>query len=511
VFIGGNLPITNRVSSTTNTAVCPTGIECVTDAVASVENVDGGVSARVVGLLQSNLASGDTPASRNSVLFPAITIPAGSTKIIRISNIRVVAPPVASSGIPTQVFAFVSTNPANITIANANLPVAASQIGLQFTARNTGDTAAASLSFSQCLNQNAGTLSGDKTGTITFLAKFTEGFVLAFKTKAQESGSVDTVALGLTSVGGIAAPSSTATSGTKLMVRFSNIPAGVNIFVTNKPVATGTSAGIDANITSPSSSAATATIDGLTARKVSISNKSGSATWEITQNLGDTAQKSVAFGVAISFTCDTSAGTPGLTLDTPGAVAGLFAPVSDVNFASPDADIPRFVDAPQGAQVFAIVPCVTNLLFPFVTNVAGFDTGIALVNTSQDTASNGQPFATKTQHGSCTVYYFNGATTAPAPQTTADIAPGAMAAFTLQSGGVAGSTSSAAGFQGYIIARCSFQYAHGFAFISDRNTPSLGSQGYLALVIPDRGTAGRPASAFSDVTGTSGQGEQLGQ
>jgi hypothetical protein len=86
-----------------------------------------------------------------------------------------------------------------------------------------------------------------------------------------------------------------------------------------------------------------------------------------------------------------------------------------------------------------------------------------------------------------------------------------MAAFTLQSGGVAGSTSSAAGFQGYIIARCSFQYAHGFAFISDRNTPSLGSQGYLALVIPDRTDGTRPPAPFTSPDGSVTQGEQLAQ
>jgi hypothetical protein len=201
-----------------------------------------------------------------------------------------------------------------------------------------------------------------------------------------------------------------------------------------------------------------------------------------------------------------TAGLPGLTGSTPGAVAGLLAPTSTVDYASTSAAIPRFRDNPYGATVFSIIPCVSNLLYPFVTNQGGFDTGLALVNTSLDNAGSRQPFNTNTQHGTCTVYYFNGTTSAPAPQVTPDIVAGGMYTFTLQSGGVAGATSSAQGFQGYIIARCNFQYAHGYAFISDRNTPSLGSQGYLALVIPDRGGS-RPPDPFT--TAGSVSGEQL--
>ncbi len=348
--------ITNRVSSSTNATACPTGIECVTDALAIVTNEGGtplvqvnqpapsSLAGKVVGLLQSNLAAGDAPESRNAILFPSITIPGGTVTKIRITNIRVVAPPVVSFGLPSQVFAFISTNPSTITIDNATLPIANSALGLQFTARNATDTGAASLSFSQCLDQNTGVLSGDKTGPITFLAKFTEGFPSAFKSQAQETGTLTTTdgtvdGDPLLSIGSIEAPTGGADSGTGLMVRFSNIPAGVRIFVTTTPVAAGTSAGITAAISSPGSSAATATIGGVTARQVSISNNVGSARWNVTSNVaGATAQKSIAFGVAVAFVSNTSAGSPGLTLDAPGAVAGLFAPVSTVAFASSSSD-----------------------------------------------------------------------------------------------------------------------------------------------------------------------------
>ena len=43
-------------------------------------------------------------------------------------------------------------------------------------------------------------------------------------------------------------------------------------------------------------------------------------------------------------------------------------------------------------------------------------------------------------------------------------------------------STSAPGFQGYMIALCNFQLAHGFAFISDIGARNL-AMGYLALVV----------------------------
>ena len=151
--------VTNRVKAG-EASECPTGIDCVTDALAIITNAqdqpvrqesqpdpEAGI---VVGLLQSNLAAGDAPNTRNSILFPAITLPQGSTSFIRITNVRVVAPPVSNIAIPTQVFEFVSTNPAGVVpIANSTLVVAFVQPGLQFAARDASDNAPANLSFTQ--------------------------------------------------------------------------------------------------------------------------------------------------------------------------------------------------------------------------------------------------------------------------------------------------------------------------------------------------------------------------
>lgn len=124
----------------------------------------------------------------------------------------------------------------------------------------------------------------------------------------------------------------------------------------------------------------------------------------------------------------------------------------------------------------------TTLLFPFVTNQAGFDTGIAISNTSRDTVG------TAPQSGTCTLNYFGSTTgggAAPPPQTTnAPVPAGGQLTFVLSSGGNLGIVGRP-GFQGYIIATCNFQYAHGFALVTDGpiGQARVGSS-YLALIIP---------------------------
>jgi hypothetical protein len=251
---------------------------------------------------------------------------------------------------------------------------------------------------------------------------------------------------------------------------------------------------------------------------VSLSGGAGTAVWEVTSawsGQGASLPDSLAFQITVAYVSNTTSNLPGLTITgtgtTPATAGGGFAPTSTVTVASATAPVPRFVDNSVQGPLFNTSACVTNLLFPFVTSQAGFDTGIALVNTSLDNAGSKVPFSTATQHGTCTVYYFGamgGGGALPAPQTTADIAAGQHVAFSLNGGGVAGATSSAQGFQGYVIARCNFQYAHGYAFISNlgvaAGNPANFAQGYLALVIPDRARVADPVT-----TSTAGQGEQL--
>jgi len=65
-------------------------------------------------------------------------------------------------------------------------------------------------------------------------------------------------------------------------------------------------------------------------------------------------------------------------------VNGSFAPLSTAVNQEASAPIPRFVDPSARIDALRISTCRTNLLFPFVTNQAGFDTGLALPHGAND-------------------------------------------------------------------------------------------------------------------------------
>ena len=125
---------------------------------------------------------------------------------------------------------------------------------------------------------------------------------------------------------------------------------------------------------------------------------------------------------------------------------------------------------PTGAGVNLSCPGdpadVTNLLFSFVTNINGFDTGMVISNTAAD------PFGTSGKKGTCKLTFFGSG--APPPVITPSIDAGGQYATT--------ASTIAPGFQGYLIAQCAFPFAHGFAFISDVGARNL-AMGYLPLVV----------------------------
>jgi hypothetical protein len=152
--------------------------------------------------------------------------------------------------------------------------------------------------------------------------------------------------------------------------------------------------------------------------------------------------------------------------------------------------VPRFVEkwTNDPPDVFlTLQKCRTYLLFPFLTNAAGstFDSGMAVANTSKSTGVPGM--VTTPQHGSVTIYgfpQFTSGGTAPTPIS-------AVLASDLESGNTVAASLSGitglAGFQGYAIVVCEFQYGHGFAYMSANygEPVPVVAQGYLALVIPD--------------------------
>ncbi|MCB0220552.1 MAG: hypothetical protein KDH09_12705, partial [Chrysiogenetes bacterium] len=390
---------------------------------------------------------------------------------LRISSVRANASqlgvPNAATFPSTQITAFLSiTGPTTIAITNNVLNVAVPILGLI----TSGSSAIAGL---QCIDTEA-----------SASIRLREGFATAFKTQG-----VPTFQPGNTQwESGYWAPGSNngggASQGTRFLIRFYNIPQGVKIQVP-KVIETGNSAitgdalrlewvsGADANGGGGTVPHATDTLT------IGLSGGFGGVTYEVLDDDPFRIEQ-VDVPIVVSWEADTTNDLPAIGS---GQVSASFAPLSTIVTANNAAPEPRFLENTATPRTFiTIARCTTTLLFPFVTNQAGFDTGMAISNTSSDW------LGTDPQTGACTIHY-HGATTgggaAPPEQTSTPIAGGEQLIFTLSGGNNAQNITGAPEFQGYVIAVCEFQYAHGFAFITDGfgGIPAL-AQGYLALVIP---------------------------
>lgn len=481
----------------------------------------------------------------NSVIFSQVLIPGGTIATVRITNIRIAVPAASGvAGLPTPVQEIVTTSPVSIVpITTPVVIVGYVQPPLDFNIVTCSGGSGGNATFQQCISQPL------NPGWLHFAVKFTELFPTAFKPRFPQDTGVEATVPGqvpnnesgllFTGTNG-ATTEERATQGTQLKVVFTGIPAGVHILVTAREIGTVgstqvSSATATAFLVPEDGQDATSTVakcngvtvmnndsvegnNGVASEPVTLTDITGAgmvALWEVMTQTPAFPGENFIFGVEVKYTAQTSAGLPGLTTAPGGSVSGTLAPTSTNVTASATAPTPRFNIPPiaSGAP-FAIVPCVTNLLFPYVTNRTNYDTGIALVNTSLDNGTgstdNPAPFNTQLQHGTCTLYFFPhtavGVAAVP-PQTTRDIPAGDTESFTLGNPPAEFSAGATALFEGYVIARCNFQYAHGFAFIVDGTLPGFGSESYLALIIPDRTGGDRPVDPFT--TGGTGTGEQL--
>ena len=215
-----------------------------------------------------------------------------------------------------------------------------------------------------------------------------------------------------------------------------------------------------------------------TAVQIPVTNGTAAAVYEV-GNADPAAQEQANVPIGFAYTANTSTATP-----TAGQVTATasFAPLSTVITPTATDPIPRFCNKSTPQNIVNINLCTCDLLFPFVTNIGGFDTGIAIANTSLDTATGHSVAA---QNGNVTLYFYGSLPGTPAPATiapqttTSPVNAGQELLFTLSSGGSNGITQET-GFTGYIIAVAQFQFCHGFAFISDLGAQRL-AEGYLAI------------------------------
>ena len=499
-------------------------------------------------------------------VLPPVTT--GLTRVFRITNIRFPAVGLSNQA-PIQ--ATISTSPSTA------LPLGAAGTGSSFpvgvvispgmTAKAGGPT-----SFFQCNSQ---------TTALSSTLTFTEGFPTAFKTRVVPLNNVqfgaeqtNTASPWFQNIpgglyGGFAANSESgyinsldvsggstvytaglADFGTRLKAVFTNIPAGITLYVstinttgvlatagtatylqsTALLVATGTGESTsDGTAFTPIASTVTATGGTLLPAVPLAANSSGVATavWEVT-NSKPSGIDTLAFEVYISYAANPGAITTANPYGLPTITSILNAPVNNVSLsfapepsqgafsasAGPVAGtniIPRFaILNPANFPFISIGLCQTTLLYPFVTaNPAGglgqgFDTGIAIANTSVDPfgalgipttplPTKANPAGTLAETGSCTLYPY-GVTLSSAGAQSA--APAVLKGCDLISNPVQGTNCFPVvnpgtvqtvlasgvfpGFQGYVIAVCNFQYAHGYAAVTDLGLRGLFSS-YLAL------------------------------
>jgi len=516
---------TEFVGSVTGGTISPIAV--------AVDTVGGTTAGRNVF---QGLVNGNSVTFFGIPVLPPVT--AGASRVFRITNIRANATSLSggSAAGATPVIASISISGAtSLLISNPTPTVGFVQSGLSATASGaTGQN--------QCSSANRASIN-----TLTF----TENFGTAFKTRIAAATNTSFAGQGVPTnqnvpgtvyssesnfvlaVPGNSTPAGLADYGTRLKAQFNNVPAGIRLFVSTANV-NNNAIGVTAPAVIGGSAANTGTTgyavlvssetigDGSTGGvffpgvnstdvpstgntpivEIPVVNGSATAVWEVV-NTNPNAIEALKFGVYSTYTANVSSNSPPAGTST---VNLSFAPTPTAAFtaasgaaASSSLTIPRFIaDTSAARNIQNINICRTVLLYPFVTNIQGFDTGLAIANTSTD------PFGTGAQAGTCTLNWYQGASNPP-PITTPVVTSGTVYT-TLAS-------TAVPGFNGYMIAVCQFQYAHGFAFISDLGARNL-AMGYLALVIVDPATqsgGNRNASPLgaSNVT-INGGGENIG-
>ncbi|MSV31041.1 MAG: hypothetical protein EXQ57_00815 [Bryobacterales bacterium] len=440
-------------------------------------------------------------------------------RVLRIRNIRMNTTSIPPTGGPALAFVSISGTQVSSTLANPQQTLGTVRAGVSYEIRSALDGALTGpISLTACnaynidLASTPGAAAYSSPGGRTMLVKFTEGFPNAFKrrnlgttlTEPQiafsqdnpgisyntESGFNSTVFPGVNGWNRVGV----ADSGTTLRAVFTNIPAGARVYVGTREFATGSSldaGGIPttkARLTStPGAPFVAAAPDNTIDGGLKLVPSTGEISWEVLETDVNSGE-SVAFVVVIAYGNNPQPAAS--TISTSGG----FGPQSLAVTATAGDAIPRFLGLTGPTPMVALNVCRTTLLFQFITNQAGFDTGLAVSNTSRDTLT------TAPQTGRCTATFyptpFNAATQAQFPiLSSPTLAGGEQWTFTL--------SGSRAGFQGYMMVGCDFQFAHGYAFISDFGSKNL-AQGYQALVIPDRARLADPMT-----TAPAGSGEQL--
>jgi hypothetical protein len=493
VFLNPALPITSKVLDSTGK----------TEAVATLGASSSFGTANGSTLNFTGLAS------------PVTAI--GGSFTVTISNIRVNATSInPTGGVPPTIAetAFVSGSVGSITpaalsfasVSFAQNGLSAAKIFKSFstaagvtsipTAINVGSAGANSTyvicaGYSPKADGYTSVASSSTPKSLAFIIQVNENFTAAFKTIADEAS---TTPIAAAAISGSSVANNPLSSGTRIKLAFANVPANVTLLVpvgaissSGASLAKVTLTGSEAGAISAVGPSGASSVNGNAFAAITTSAGSGVAVFEVTTDDLNNLD-SFAIPVFISTTANGVAGS-----STAITTTVSLGPIGSTN-------IPNFVSTASSTTLTGSTfnLCTTSLLFPFVTNQLGFDTGIAISNTSTDPFGGNGATA---QAGACALNFYGAGAPSPSFVTSPNVPSGTT--FTQVLSGVA------PGFQGYMIAQCAFQYAHGFAFVTNGVGPTGGlSQGYLAGVIPDVNQVGRAANPLS--AAAPGSGETLG-
>jgi hypothetical protein len=410
----------------------------------------------------------------NSVTFSAIPIdPPGTSgsRVLRITNIRADANALGVAGgnaTPTPIVETISPNSASfLPISNPSQAVAFIQQGV------FASLIGAQGSFSQCSSQNQA-LADDptKSGTAQLTVIFAEQFATAFKRRNTATSASLPNALGNQNILPNApnfAPYNTesgfynnsfpaipgrgnlaglADEGSRLLVNFQGVPAGVSLFTQVSPPVSG---GPDVLRLTSTDAAGVGPFSPVTGNASGIApiplvGGSGIAVFESLQSDPNTF---VTVNVPIYVAYDATSGLPALGS---GTVSAAIGPVSLVTNADASSPVPRFaIPAPGGQTAFIINPCacatdmsasitVTRGGFFFNFGTGRFQQNVTIRNTGTNSIAGPISIALDNLSANATLANSAGVTSCAAPSgspyiavtTGGVLAPGASASVVLQ-------------------------------------------------------------------------------
>jgi len=446
-----------------------------------------------------------------SVTFLGVPVdPPTTSRRFRITNIRIDATSVPSgvAGL-SPVFAFVSASPSQ------SIQINTPQNYVGFVSNGLTASTSKPTNWLQCLAQSDVTV-----GTVTFTEDFSTAFKAKGATGQNTPGQVYYTESGLEVLANNATETGVADHATRLQTVLTGLPTGVKIYADTWVLSSASTFPYSlANVSQPGYSDATmvspvAGTEGTAAQALVYDGTASGATGTVTLVWETTYTNPSAIDVDAFNIYATYKAFAAQAPDTAYALSGFNPQLAAYSSSGPIPEFSSTVNVPTApSALFNISLCQTVLLFPYVTDFYGFDTGIAISNTGLDPLPSSLTAVGET--GTCTVTFFgddaiattlgtNGAYTSPKA-----LSPGETWAFSMSTIDPGYNSTPTYGTTGYAIGVCNFQYAHGYSFVSDTGIRQFAAA-YLALIIPDAPRSPQPFICSSvAICNTSEPGEQL--